>query len=98
MEVTYNITVEVDVVGDDKAGTSVPDAIGVAGKTMARGPLVYLSGMRGEGLHGGNTVVELIRGSQGTNQQRGGRQNGQERRGGRVRGCSMGIACGGGGV
>ena len=43
-------------------------------------------------------VAEFVRGSQGTNRQRGGRQNGQGRRGGRVRGCGMGIVCGGGGV
>ena len=82
MEVTYDVTAERDVVGDDKASSAVPGTVGVAGETMARGPLVNLSGVRGEGLHGGDTVAEFVRGSRGTNRQRGGRRNGQGRRGG----------------
>ena len=98
VEVTYNVTAEGNVVGDDKAGSTVPSTVGVVGETMARSPLVNLFGMRGEGLHGGDTVAQLVRGSRGTNRQRGGRRNGQGRRGGRVRGCGVGIARGGRGV
>lgn len=35
VEVTYNVTAEGEVVGDNKAGTTVPSAIGVVGETMA---------------------------------------------------------------
>ena len=61
VEVTYNVTAEGDVVGDDKVSSMVPSTVGVAGETMARGPLVNLFGMRGEGLHSGNTVAEFVR-------------------------------------
>ena len=81
MEVTYNVTAEGDIVRDDKVITTVPSTISMAGETMARGPLVNLFGMRGEGLHGSDMVAQFVRGSQGTNQQRGGRRNGQGRRG-----------------
>ena len=73
MEVTYNVTAEGDVVGDNKVGSLVPSTVGVVDETMVRGPLVNLFGMRGKGLHGSNTVVEFVRGSWGTNRQRGGR-------------------------
>jgi hypothetical protein len=76
VEVTYDVTAEGDVIGDDKAGSTVPSTVGVASETMARGPLVNLFGVRGEGLHGGDTVAEFVRGSRGTNRQRGGGRNG----------------------
>ena len=34
VEVTYNVMVEGDVVGDDKASPTVPSTISVAGETM----------------------------------------------------------------
>ena len=47
MEVTYNVTVEGDVIRDNKASSMVPSTIGVVSETMARGPLVNLFGVRG---------------------------------------------------